>query len=186
VSQICAEPSPTVRKLMDEPVSLFEYGLYKLEKMLQNIDFSDEHYHYNNPENRLLSQPQSTYSEVYYEWNRNRIVIRLHATPENPEKLSALSAKDICKRLTERVRGLFQTHLKNNDFYGVYRYFAHQSFTNITEQEKINRIKEIENMVYIKVDVSNKIISPGLIKYDIMISCESPLMEKDIYYTDVK
>src|SRR2546427_13041601 len=90
-SQSYAEPSPTVRKLMNEPVSLFEYGLYKLEKRLESIDFSDEHYGYNNPENRLLSQPKSTSSEVYYEWGRNRIIIRLDSTPENPDKLSALS-----------------------------------------------------------------------------------------------
>jgi len=69
-SQICiAQPTPTIRYLMeDDKVSMFDFGMYRLQEYLTNQIDVHGYFIDNNKPTLTLS----------YSWNANRIKIRLH------------------------------------------------------------------------------------------------------------
>lgn len=75
-----AEPGPNVNKLMNQPVSLFSFGLYRLEETVFNL--------FGARSPRALTAPlygeQAYSTAVSYDWDANRIQIRMMQFEERP------------------------------------------------------------------------------------------------------
>lgn len=87
-----AEPGPVGRWLMNQPVSLFSLGLYKVEK---DIERAAEQVKYSHARESLAS------GGARYEWDDNRIVLYGRFI------MQAVSNKDgqrICKAFIDEVR----------------------------------------------------------------------------------
>lgn len=145
----------------------------------------------NNAKGRTIA------SAVSYDWDRNRLIIQFYIGTSKKE-LEKYSAKDLCYNVTDKIRRSFvfdDYSLKS--IAGLSRFFKHTGFgTYKDEQEKISNITEIEKTIYIKIDVSFRNfddssqiaekIKTGFPLYTNILTCESPLLGKDIYYVDRK
>jgi hypothetical protein len=174
---ICnAEPSPSVRYLMNEPVTLFDWGILRLH------DYLDEYtFHY-----LKTNSVQDIYSTVSYDARRNKITISMivtrQAEHENESPASVRkSSRDICKTVTQTLRREFltdrDTHARRSS--GIYRFFGHIGFKG--KDEPIDSFDEIEKVTVINVSVySDK--DPGRL----IVHSESPLMGKEILFGEGK
>jgi len=171
-----AEPSPSVRYLMNEPVTLFDWGIVRLYEYL---DEYTAHY-------LKTSSVQDIYSTVSYDSSRNNIVISLVVTRqaeqanESPESVR-LSSGDICKTIIQTLRREFLTdsdrHVRRSS--GIYRFFGHIGFKG--KDEPIGSFEEIEKITVINVSIySDK--DPGRL----ILHSESPLMGKQIVFGERK
>jgi hypothetical protein len=177
LASICdAEPSPSVRYLMNEPVTLFDWGIIRLYEYL---DEYTAHYLKTN-------SVRDIYSTVSYDASRNSIIISLIVTrqaeqgKEDPSSVRA-HCREICVSITQTLRREFLTdrdrHVRRSS--GIYRFFGHIGFRG--KQEPVDCFDEIEKITVIGVSVySDK--DPGrLISHS-----ESPLMGKEILYVEGK
>lgn len=113
-----AEPTPTVRYLMKEPMSLWDKGMIQLRDHLKN-----------DPSSRLL------YVTVEYDWDANRI--RIGAVELGQEALSATEAKPWCKRTLESLRAALWVHWYPDPTTGepvvtgsmIPKFFWHEGYT---------------------------------------------------------
>jgi hypothetical protein len=176
VSTSHAEPSPSVRYLMNEPVTLFDWGIIRLYEYL---DEYTTHYLKTN-------SVQDIYSTVTYDSSRNNIIISLVVTRltqqanESPASVDS-SSRDICKTITRTLRREFLT---DRDRYvrqssGIYRFFGHIGFKG--KNEPIGSFDEIEKITVINVSVYSE-KDPGRL----ILHSESPLMGKEILFGEGK
>lgn len=171
-----AEPSPSVLYLMNEPVTLFDWGIIRLYEYL---DEYTTHYLKTN-------SVQDIYSTVSYDSPRNNIVISLVVTrhaeqsDESPASVKS-SAREICKTITQTLRREFLT---DRDRYvrrssGIYRFFGHIGFKGT--DEPVGAFDEIEKITVINVSVYNE-KDPGRL----ILHSESPLMGQEILFGEGK
>lgn len=174
---ICkAEPSPAVKYLMNEPVTLFDWGIIRLYEYLDDYAM---HYMKTN-------SVQDTYCTVRYDPSRNMILISLVVTreaqkeSESPESVRA-DSREICKTITRTLRREFLTdqdrHLRRAS--GIYRFFGHIGSRG--KEEPIDAFAEIEKITMIDVSVYSARDPARLI-----LQSESPLMGKQIVFVDGK
>lgn len=126
---ICnAEPDSKVKYLMDEPVSMFDFGLFRLEMLFR------EH---------LIGDYES---EVSYNWDRNLIEIKNE--PGTTEILKNKNeAKNWCKLYISSVRAVMT--LPQYDFF-----FTHYGYARKNRPENLynhfRKIIEISTLVLYK------------------------------------
>lgn len=63
------EPTPTVNWLMNEPVSMLDWGIYKMK---QKLILSQYH-------PKSILNGAAIYIDAYYDWDRNRIVLSINS-----------------------------------------------------------------------------------------------------------
>jgi hypothetical protein len=177
LAPICkAEPSPSVRYLMNEPVTLFDWGILRLYEYL---DEYTAHYLKTN-------SVQDIYSTVRYDSPKNRIIISLVVTrqslqqDETPASVRAASSS-ICKTITQTLRREFladrDRHVRRSS--GIYRFFGHIGFKG--KYEPVDSFDEIEKITVIDVSVYSE-RDPG----KLILRSESPLMGKEIVFGERK
>jgi hypothetical protein len=167
-----ADPSPSVRYLMKEPVTLFDWGIVRLYEYL---DGYTTHYLKTNA-------VQDIYSTVSYDTSRNNILITIVVTreaqqAEEPPGIVRSRCKEICRDITRALRREFLTgrdrHVRRSS--GIYRFFGHVGFKG--KDEPPDAYDEIEKITLINVSVySSK--DPGRL----VLQSESPLMGEDIVF----
>lgn len=167
-----AEPSPSVRYLMNEPVTLFDWGIVRLYEYL---DEYTTHY-------LKTSSVQDIYSTVSYDSPGNNIIISVVVTRhtgqgnESPDSVR-LSSREICKTITQTLRREFLTdsdgRVRRSS--GIYRFFGHIGFRG--KDEPIGCYDEIEKITVISVSVYSE-KDPGRL----ILHSESPLMGKAIVF----
>jgi hypothetical protein len=167
-----AEPSPAVRYLMSEPVTLFDWGIVRL---YEYVDGFANHY--------LRTQSvQDIYGTVSYDAPRNKILISFVATrkPGARNESAAFvqdSSRKICRTIVQEMRREFLVERKwqIRRTSGIYRFFAHVGTRG--QKEPPGCFEEIENITVLKVSVySHK--DPG----KLILHGETPLMGKRITY----
>ncbi len=174
---ICnAEPSPAVRYLMNEPVTLFDWGILRLYEYL---DEYTTHYLKTN-------SVKDIYSTVRYDAPKNLIIIAMIVTRqaeqvnESPASVRT-GSRDICKTITQTLRREFLTnrdrHVRRSS--GIYLFFAHIGFKG--KYEPIDSFDEIEKITVINVSVYSE-KDPGRL----VLHSESPLMGKQIVFGERK
>ena len=174
---ICsAEPSPSVRYLMNEPVTLFDWGIIRL------YDYLDEYTEHYLKTNTV----RDIYCTVRYDSPRNKIIISMVVTrraPSHEDTPSSVRAesREICKSITQTLRREFltdrDTHVRRSS--GIYRFFGHIGFRGT--EEPLDAFDEIERITVIEVSVYGE-TDPGRLVYH----SESPLMGKQIVYAEGK
>ena len=174
---ICnAEPSASVRYLMNEPVTLFDWGILRLYEYL---DEYTAHYLKTN-------SVQDIYSTVRYDSPRNHIIISMVVTRKAQEgkesPASVLSgSREVCRTITQTLRREFladrERHVRRSS--GIYRFFAHIGFKG--RDEPVDSFDEIEKIIVINVSVYSQKDLGRLILHS-----ESPLINKDIVFGERK
>jgi hypothetical protein len=167
-----AEPSPAVRYLMNEPVTLFDWGIVRL---YEYVDGFANHY----LQTRLV---QDIYSTVTYDAPGNKILISFVVTrkPDAAKESAGMvqdSSKRICRTIIQEMRREFfvERNWQVRRSSGIYRFFAHVGTRG--QKEPLDSFEEIENITVLKVSVySHK--DPG----KLILHGETPLMGKRITY----
>ena len=141
-SQSYSEPSTTIKKLMNEPLTMFDWGVYQLEKYFETYPFDDLGLE-RSTENALVGLIKS---KMLYDWDNNRLKIHflIGLKEENFEK-----AKDICYKVTQKIRKSFVfDNYGLKDFAGLSKFFKHTRFNSYKNQKnRINTINEIEKVI---------------------------------------
>ena len=89
-----AEPTPTVQYLMREPLSMFDFGIYRLQRKLDR----------DTAGSKFIGRVM-----VDYEWDRNRIVISVSSpSGSGPNRLE--ETKNICTKAIQVIRQSFRLH----------------------------------------------------------------------------
>jgi hypothetical protein len=167
-----AEPSPSVQYLMNEPVTLFDWGIVRLHEYLEEYT---THY-------LQTAWVQDIYATVSYDSRRNIILLSIVATrqarktDESPESIH-MSSKDICRGVTRTLRKEFLTDRDRSvrRSLGIYRFFGHVGFRG--KDEPLDAFEEIERITVIKVSVYSD-RDPGRL----ILESESPLMGQEIFF----
>lgn len=155
------EPSPTVRYLMDEPVTMFDWGLYRLRRIIDQFQFENLNLH-------------NIHSYITYDWDQNRLRIVFYV--QTKETVDKASSKKICKNITAKISSTFGGEIRDKGLrrnISIATLFEHRAFENRDKPD--NFMEEIEKITKIEVSVFTRktINSPANIK---ILSCESPLI----------
>ncbi|MDM8522176.1 hypothetical protein QUF80_02295 [Desulfococcaceae bacterium HSG8] len=154
-----AGPDQTTSYLMNESVSLLDFGLYRLEEYFDTIYQKDLYI-----------------TRVNYDWDDNKIIIVVRNT-DSGSFGSAREAKEWCRSIICEIKGKLGIDcstgkpltLKKNS--PLQRFFSHKSYKSKNEPEGLK--SEIEMMI--KVTVSTYWGRNGR-----FLRCEVPLLGKKI------
>lgn len=164
-SPVFSEPSTTFRHLLTEPVSMLDWGVYRLEAALKDIEFEN-----------LDNQLHNRYSNAGYDWDRNRLEIH-YALYLNKASSDVDTAKEACSRITERLRMVWGNQLPIAS--NIASFFEHSGFTSKNKPDDFSN--EIQGSTYIEIEIfgTNK-SSPPYYPYSKILICENPLMGKGV------
>jgi hypothetical protein len=148
VSVCNAEPSPSLRYWMNEPVTLFDWGIFRL------YEYLDEYVtHY-----MKIHSVRDIYSTVRYDSPRNKIIISIVVTRQADQQQEApgsvrTGSRETCRTITQTLRPEFLTdrdrHVRRSS--GIYRFFGHIGFEG--KREPVDSFDEIEKITVIDVNV---------------------------------
>jgi hypothetical protein len=172
-----SDPSKTFSYLMNNPTSMLDFGLYKLEKdlnILRTINPNDLVQDVHNNGQRIT---------VDYSWEKNKLNLNYIFYLKN-DVLKKKSGIDYCKLATNEIRGFFGARYKGDfarelrEIGSISKYFKHAGYSNKNSPD--NFMDEIENSTIIAIQIrsnpKNKI--PFL---EVITECESPLLESETY-----
>ena len=108
-----AEPDATVNYLLNDVMTMFDFGIYRMGKLLE-----------------YEAKNQDFMSSVSYDWNENRLTLRLKAT--RPKILKKSLAKADCRAIIIAVEKRFTIHNMN-------WCFTHLGFDRPSQPEEIGR-----------------------------------------------
>ena len=160
-----AEPSPKVRYLMNESMSMWDWGFYRIREDLSDLKL---------PNNKAM------YTDVEYDWKSDRIKIFASAKNMLPAK-DAAEAKEWCKHSIQVVRvslGQIRFGDINSSLYNFYeRYFSHEGYRDKNEPEEL--ADELGSIVYIDAAFRFK----SQVKNNV-IRCQGYLMKNEILFSE--
>ena len=168
------EPTPAVRYLMNEPVTLLDYGLIRLKEKIEEDIKDDSIIHKKRP-----------FVSVDYDWYGNRIKFKFtYIESETLKKAKSQSELDEIKSKMEMVIHLVKSRVflvepstgkpmlaKNSSL--VY-FFSHVGFKSLNEPK--NLASELDAITEIEVGYYFAAGQKG-------IKCRSPLLSKDIFWS---
>lgn len=205
VNPVNSEPSKTITHLMDEPVSMFDWGMHKLNKDINGFFTALLHPDYaffkkiynlrdSNMENIKKQIEFSDFeTDVYYDWDKNRIIIHVQLINKN-KNLSVATKKAMCQKYTNLIKAHYYTDndKKYRKMFGVSSFFGHTSYAK--KNAPADLTEHIENITKIKITVLYSKLAilyakdwPLNLESDYkIIASESPLMAYDIYYKETE
>ena len=136
-----AEPTESANFLMNEPVSLLDFGIYKLEKDLKGLG-KDLAINYSTPFD----------ISVRYDWEKNKIVIQFtYGYERNPPPKTILIG---VQKVLKQIKGFLGVDPKGKvyhkrGFSKVADYFSHQGY--LTQNRPKELEKEIDQMIELSV-----------------------------------
>ncbi len=151
-SLIFAAPSPTMQYLINEPLSMLDMGLYKLETYL-NKGMKG---HFSSSE-ELSTKLIRTTADLDYNYSKDMIVVHHFFTIDS--QADEMSCKKIIKATKSAINLEIWTAFKHNGF--------------IRNSEPKSLLDDVKNKIYIKAYVT------GTNK---KINCESYLVEETILF----
>jgi hypothetical protein len=161
-----AEPSASVKYLMNQPVSAMDFGLYRLGQELSS-DLGT-----NNGWSRVTATAS-------YDWNRNRIVVTMLSLA--PNATTAATAKKYCRTVIDLARqdaGVSPvTGTVLPDTATVASLFLPDSFPNTDQPENIS--DELLSIIEIRVTV--RVID---VKVKNIAQCEGKLLSADTLFKE--
>jgi hypothetical protein len=164
-----SEPSKSVAYLMNDALTMFDWGLYKIEEKLGSMEFKELDLNFRN------------YGRAEYDWDSNRINLTVTIYP-NYSSLQKLGASQICKTGLFKMKEYFGYGMEAQfrELFGINTYFDHKGFVNKSKPETFEQ--DIENITKLTIQVyASKTNKPQFAK---QAECTSKLLEKDIYFVD--
>jgi hypothetical protein len=177
-----SEPTSSVKYLMNQPVSMFDWGIDRMEKHLYAVGtkgmltFPDT----SNLDVRYFFAPS-----ISYDWDSNRIDVLLVCS-DFDRKMDIEKAKRLCRTAianTKTILGSMEGILLYGDSVSG-RWFSHKGYTKTSEPK--NLYKEIDNIILIRADILLKEITISKDKSATSLKCESPLLSSEVLFSDPK
>lgn len=164
-----AQPSPSVRYLMNEPVSMLEWGTFKLEESLRRFTFAD-----------LDLNAPGHYAHVEYDWDKNQLKIAFTVYPRS-SNISKSTPQGVCGSVIRRIRfhfGLAPGYEFMHPVAGIRTYFHHRHFTPTNVPKNLDEDLEAITMLEVGVWASTTDKPP----FKQVMSCSSELTKSEIRY----
>lgn len=175
VGAVQAEPSPSVRYLMNQSVSLFEWGMFRLHSKVENLHWDG-----------LDTQTPKQFAHVEYDWSKNLIRVELTIFPHF-RNFENNTTRQVCGSLINQMKFSFGV-APGSEFLrgigGIGTYFHPQYFENVNIPKTLD--DDIEAITTLQVEVmASKTDQPP---FQEMMSCSSDLRKPEVRYfvTDVK
>jgi hypothetical protein len=166
VSMAEAEPTSNMHYLMNDSVSMLDWGLFQVNHDLEGyIDIKNE-----------IKDAIGFITNVSYDWEENRIIIRLMLEGASSKE----QAKEWCKILVNKTRRIFDINPDTGKpsmekTSTLYTCFTHTEFKRKLEPEGLS--KELDNITVIKVQ--------ALIKdFKGVATCQAPLLGTSIMFEE--
>jgi len=154
-----AEPSSNMHYLMNEPVSMMDWGLLNIDRSLQ-------------ADGRLSKYGNTI---TYYDWDKNRIIIDMAITGATSKE----QAKEWCRDIVSQIRTFLGINERDGKpFFSrsyLYNYFSHEGFHKNTEPEGLD--KELDIIAIIQVRILYKGNAES-------VKCEAPLLGTSIMFEE--
>lgn len=162
-----ADPSPSVRYLMDESVSLFEWGIFRLQMSVQSFTWDD-------------LDIRNQFARVDYDWPKNQLKVRLVVYPRYGS-LERTPAKEICGSLVRQMKaqlGVAPGFEILRDINGIGTHFRHKHFTKADVPKALDADLEAVTSIELKV-MANMNDQPP---FQEMMFCSADLLKTEIRY----
>jgi hypothetical protein len=162
-----ADPSPSVRYLMGESVSLFEWGIFRLEARAQRFAFSD-------------LDIKNQFARVEYDWPKNQLRVKLVVYPHY-QSLQKTTARQVCGSLIQQMKSLLGVapgfeFLRDID--GIGTFFRHQHFEKSDAPKTLGADLEAITSLEVEVMASKNDQPP----FKEAMSCSSELLKSETRY----
>jgi len=162
-----AEPTPTISYLMNTPVSMLDFGIYKLEEFLDSNFLA------------LAIAKCRPITEVKYLYSSNRIEIKFTyvALKEQSKQLINLDLKNEIASSIKRLKYVFFAldeetgEPKQGCCSSINRFFSHQGYGLKNEPKNLGRELDQITEIYVEFLTPNK-----------PYRCKSPLIGDKIYW----
>jgi hypothetical protein len=164
-----AEPSASVQYLMGESVSLFEWGMFRLQSRA-------ERFHWDRDVDLL----QGHSAKVDYDWQKNELRIEITAYPRY-RNLQKTTAKEVCGSLMRQVKGQFGVTPGTEflrEILGVGTFFHHQYFERSNAPDKLDADLEAITTLEVGVYASKTDQAP----FQNLVSCSSELVKPEVRF----
>jgi hypothetical protein len=163
---VFADPSTTVKYLMSDPISRWDWGMYRLEQFIRE---------------NLPREKEKFILQIDYDWNKNRIYIAF--TPGESDASNTNEAREKCRNTLNRLKdflGINPETGKPNPILitsgRIGDFFLHKGYSLTSEPqdlwEEIDRITVLSSTVSIKSELN---------KY---VRCECPLLGKEVLFSE--
>ena len=152
---LIAEPSEYVRTLMQQPITMLDWGMFKMEKSLQESS-------------AWSHDEQPDWFHVSYEWEGNKIAIYVVRNGEFPSSYE--DAESVCKDDYKRIDQHFLVTEGKLQFPKICKFcdmFSHGGWTN--EQLSAAKVNVINDAI-VEVVVGNYRCSRELLATEFSIS----------------
>jgi hypothetical protein len=167
-SRTQAEPSPSVRYLMNEQVSMFEWGIFLLEAQVKRFEWDDG------------LDIKKQFAHVEYDWPKNQLEIQVVVYPRY-QSLQKTTARQVCSSLISQMKfhfGLDPRYPELRDMEGLGTFFHHKQFAKSDSPQTLET--DLEAITNLEVQVmASKSDSPP---FQETISCSSDLLKSEIRY----
>lgn len=162
-----AQPTPNIQYLMHESVSMFDWGIYRINEKLKNWEESKGLIG--------ISSSIAVAPEAFYDWSSNRIIIYVKVFPVKSQE----EAKELCRGIVRSIKSVLYINPDDGKPYGeaglaLDSFFSHSGFLNKSEPEGL--YKELDSITVIKVEVM--VPTKGWVK------CEAPLLGTKIMFEE--
>ena len=162
---VLSEPTPTIKYLMNEPVSMLDWGIYNMAQRLRPLQ-----------EHKDVGDVS-----VDYVWKKNRILITAHYKYDARSK-SEKESKRRCEELVNSIKRHFRVDPKTGKGVLLDRrsslgfLFGHAGYRGSNQPK--NLYQELEKLVHIEVwnNWEGTAGSSG------NVVCTSPLMGTQVYF----
>ena len=170
-----SEPSPEISNLMKDPISMLDFGIYKIDKLLRSE----------------LKLPSKTYLTVSYNWDKNLIDVQIYNAAYKPlVQPSENTYKRKCDNLISDIKielgynphtgkSIFTDEQEHAQLSVIPEYFSHSGFYRKSSKEGW---KEVEKIIKITAKLKIQKLK-GESKAEPPISCFSNLKSTQIFYS---
>jgi len=165
-NQAQAAPSPIVAQLMNEPLSMLDYGLWRTEIELK----------------RYFSNIENIYIAARYNWQKDQIAIDVLIN-SLPDALLQINESKRCESVLSSIRDYYGGSKTSNTLFG--KSFLHNGYAGMGISQK-ELFRQLDKMTHIYVSVIKKINTPNSalkqqqkIDYSNFSTCNSTLIIVD-------
>lgn len=162
-----AEPSRSIRYLMGESVSLFEWGIFRLQARAELFAWDD-------------IDIRKQFARVGYDWEKNQITLRMTVYPRY-QSLQKVTPRGACGSLIRQIKfhlGVGPGSEFMRELGGIGTFFRHQHFEKQNAPATLDR--DLEAATQLRVDVlASKSDQPP---FDAVQSCSSELLKSEVLY----
>ena len=165
-----AEPSRAVRYLMNEPLTLFEWGILQLETGAKSFAWDGLD---------LFKQ----FPNVEYDWEKNQLKVQMAIYPRY-RSLQKSTPKEICGDVMRQMKahfGVAPGWESVRTISGVGTYFTHKQFSKPDAPETL--AADIERITTLRVDVWTSTTDKPPFRPS--QSCSSDLLKPEVQYFTV-